>query len=553
MLKTITVQYGIKVPHRLASNLSWHSHTSEESADYLPRITCPKKLMEKFNRQQKKNEFRRMNRQPRGSLLISCKRGGYNFHQNENFGKFNVQKLVSCGWKNRKRVGDYFTLVPHSQNPSLVSDEVALSFQQLGISEGLCAGLKTLGFEHPTAIQRFAIPSLLRGENAVCAAETGSGKTLAYLLPAIEWALQLKSAFDSSVQTGNNGVYTNINTPNTVIITPNRELTQQVMSVAESLRAYADFVPHCLSGGQSTSSRRCRATPMDILIATPGKLRQSLAAKNIHSTNLQHFVIDESDTLLDDSFISELQDILRLLQVSPLESVDSRVPFLGGTQTVLFSATMPRNVEHALGDLIPVHSVNKITTNGLHKLQPHVAQTFIRVAPGRKPEKLIQLIKGNAEKQQTILVFTKNNKTCFFVSKLLEDNGVKCLRINGDMKPEERQGVYTKFKEGYCAVLVATDIMSRGLDTTNVQHVINYDFPTFMSDYIHRVGRVGRVGAEHAGQVTSFVTYRWDVDLLWKIETAARSKTKLESVNANIKHFLNKSKQTTPHEYELIV
>uniref|UniRef100_A0A0B6ZDY2 RNA helicase n=1 Tax=Arion vulgaris TaxID=1028688 RepID=A0A0B6ZDY2_9EUPU len=544
MLKIIPLRCGMKVPQRLASRLIWQSISSTETDENLIRITCPKKLKDQFESRQKKrqNLSGKFHSHSKGQQLISCKRKDYNFYKGEKFDSFNVKSLVSCGWKNStRRVGDHFTLLPHSENPSLQlhGEEDMLSFHELGINERLCAGLQELGFERPTEIQKLAIPSLLRGENAICAAETGSGKTLAYLLSAIELILRQRNALKKFENSGVSHADTNENNPSTVIITPNRELTHQVMSVAETLQPYADFVPYCLSGG--TQVRRPKASSMDVLVSTPGILKRFLASNRIHRTNLQHLIIDESDTLLDDSFITDLIEIIRLFQVSPAEIVDSQIPFQVGTQIVLFSATLPRNVEDALGDVLSVDSMSRITTDALHQLQPHVNQKFIRVQSSSKPEKLITLLK---DKVTTTLVFVKNNKTCYYIAKLLEENGVDCLMLNGDMSSEDRAGVFNKFKEGYSNILIATDIISRGLDTTNVQHVVNYDFPTFMSDYIHRVGRVGRVGVKHTGYVTSFVTYKWDVDLLWKIETAARSKKKLDNVNANIKKALNVFKPT---------
>lgn len=545
LLKLKPQRQVTKLEQNVVPIVLFHSRANIDSDDErnnLPRITCPKKLKEHYEHRLKKFRQGKINPVSRGPLIIECKRKIYNFRKHDRFDKFNPQKLVSCGWKNKKHAGDHFTLIKHSENPSLQrNDETSLSFQELGINEHLCTGLQTLGFEQPTEIQKRAIPSLLRGENAICAAETGSGKTLAYLLPAVEWILRLKRANDSK-KPDEGGNLSNISEPNTVVLTPNRELAHQITGVAETLRPYADFVPCCLTAGYP---RVKLPASMDLLVTTPGVLIKHLSRKRIKCTNLQRLIIDESDTLFDDSFISDLHKIFGLLQVSPVENVDSTIPYLAGTQVVLFSATMPRNAEEALEKFIPVDLMNRITTSGLHKLQPHVTQKFVRVKPSAKPEKLIQVVK---EKQLTTLIFANSSKTCYYLSKILEENRVDCLRLSSELTPENRAGVFNKFKEGYSNVLVATDIMSRGLDTTNVQHVINYDFPTFMSDYIHRVGRVGRVGVKETGLVTSFISHKYDVDLLWKIEAAARGNTKLHNVNANIKKVLQGSKPTEDFE-----
>ncbi|KAK0051673.1 ATP-dependent RNA helicase DDX28 [Biomphalaria pfeifferi] len=531
-----------------SSSMRWFVNSCiyvhSEAFQDLPRITCPLKIQKKiqYARDKKLKESFLLNQQKkrRGPLIISCKRRQYNFYQGEVFNEFDTHKLVSCGWKTNKRLGDYFTILPYSNNPSI--SESSCSFQELGINEKLCEGLRQLGITSPTEIQQYAIPRLLRGSNAICTAETGSGKTLAYLLPAIEWIIRQKLYFKSNE--GDESGYNNMNNPNTVIITPSRELTEQVMSVAESLKPYADFDPFLLG-----NSRKHNQTPMDMLISTPGSLMKQLKSKQISCLNLQHMIIDESDTLFDDSFISDIQKILQMFHVQVVENEDNN-GLLGGTQIVLVSATMPDGVETILGDLMPLDAVAKISTQGLHRLQPHVKQKFVRINTQSKGQKLVEIVKSNIDKNEPTLIFVNNNKTCYYLDKMLNDNGISCLKLNGEMSSKERIGVFRKFKDGFLNVLVATDIASRGLDTVNVQHVINYDFPTFISDYIHRVGRVGRVGSTE-GQVTSFVTHKWDVELVWKIEIAARKMRKLQDVNANIKMKLSELDTAKNDVFEL--
>ncbi|KAH9500099.1 putative ATP-dependent RNA helicase ddx28 [Bulinus truncatus] len=545
VIKSAFLKKGFIIPSNFI-----HSAASFED---LPRITCPQKMQKKLQHEREKilkeSYLRSQQRKNRGPLIISCKRKEYNFYQGESFNEFETQKLVSCGWKTNKRLGDYFTIMPHSDNPSVLTSDESCTFEELGINGKLSEGLKHLGITSPTQIQQYAIPSLLKGVNAVCTAETGSGKTLAYLLPSIECILGQKKYLSSTE--GDESQFSNLNSPNTVIITPSRELSQQVMSVAESLTPYADFIPFLIE-----SSRRfmgCNTVAMDMLISTPGALVKLLNSQKILGLNLQHMVIDESDTLFDDSFVSDIQKIFNLLNVQAVDSADDNQPLLGGTQIVLVSATVADGVERILGDFIPVDSVVKISTNSLHRLQPHTKQTFLRIGSQGKGQKLIEIVKSNINKNEPTLVFANNNKTCHYLEKMLQDNGVDCSKLNGEMLPQERKGVFQKFREGFVNVLVATDIASRGLDTINVHHVINYDCPTFLSDYIHRVGRVGRVGTTVAGQVTTFVTYKWDVEMVWKIEIAARKMRKLQDVNANIKMKLNEAESAKDDIFEHII
>ncbi|PIK56044.1 putative ATP-dependent RNA helicase DDX28 [Apostichopus japonicus] len=151
-----------------------------------------------------------------------------------------------------------------------------------------------------------------------------------------------------------------------------------------------------------------------------------------------------------------------------------------------------------------------------------------------------QLLGKDVRTKTAVMVFCNETSTCNWLAYVLEENGIDCLRLNGDMKPKDRRGVMEAFQSGSCDILVSTDIASR------VEHIINFDFPTFMSDYIHRVGRVGRVSSKAGGRVSSFVIHKWDVDLVNKIESAVRNRESLPRVDANIKrkHILRNTDST---------
>ncbi|PVD25641.1 hypothetical protein C0Q70_13300 [Pomacea canaliculata] len=477
-------------------------------ATELPRITIPVKMQKQLIKlRERKQHKQHQSKKPsfKSPLVISCKRSNYNHHRGQTYSDFGPSTLASYGWKNRKAAGDYMTIMCHDKNPALLSEESEITFTDLKLDDDIKKAVLALGYQKPTAIQQAALSSILSGTHTLCAAETGSGKTLAYLLPALDMLLRRKRC-DIMTQTENS--------PSVIILAPSRELADQITGVARSLQEHLDFVPYSVCGGRGTKGRLAWPVrkPMDILISTPGVLRKFLIAGHIKRSALQQIILDEADTLLDDSFIGTLDSILQRLRVQAQTGIDpvttdnkeKSSPFVSGVQFVLVSATMPRDLQNSIGTYLPVDSIKKVTTAGLNRLMPHVPQKFLRVLPSRKPEIILKLAKQQIERSMPSMIFCNDSPTSFFLKHLLEENGITSAIINGKMQEK-------------------------------VQHVINYDFPLFVSDYIHRAGRVGRVGAKHNGQVTSLVSHSWEVDVLWQIEIAARKVSEIHNVNANIK------------------
>lgn len=507
----------------------------------LPRITIPHKMqgqLQKLRQRQESTKNRFFKPSYKSPLVISCKRQNFNHHRGQTYSDWSPESLASYGWKSRKSAGDYFTITCHDKNPALLREDKA--FAELGLDSDILTAVEALGFEKPTCIQNVAVPAILRGAHTLCAAETGSGKTLAYLLPTLSMLAQRKRSGMMSES---------CNTPSIIILTPNRELTDQVTSVAKSLQSHVDFSLHSVCGGRGTKGRLAWPIKksMDVLVTTPGILRKLLIAGQIKSSGLQQVILDEADTLLDDSFMDTLDRVFRRLRIPALSNIGGAagvqkdgtavdpVPFVHGVQFVLVSATLPRDLQNNIGLYLPIESLNKVTTSGLHHIMPHVPQKFLRLLPSQKPEELLKLTRQSTPNASGTMVFCNTSATCFYLMHILQENGLQPVIINGEMTERNRRGVFEHFREGRHKLLVATDVASRGLDTVNVHHVINYDFPGFVSDYIHRAGRVGRVGSSHSGLVTSFITHKWEVDVLWQIEMAARKATELHNVNANIK------------------
>ena len=461
--------------------------------------------------------------------VIFCSKSNHWFIRN--FRKFGTVPLTSQGWDHRQSNGDYFVINSHGPNPSLSTDSG--SFDAFKFDNPLIEALNEMGCTNPTLVQKLAIKPVMRGENCLIAAETGSGKTLSYLAPIIQ------NICDTKKNLGSN---TPPNTPLVLIITPGRELCDQITGVCNSLIKDSCFplICHHITGGRLKQKMlNPEVRPMDILIGSFGAISKLTTTKVLDLSQVQKIVLDEADTLLDDSFNEKLVHFLRKF---PLQMEQPQGGVSVGVQLIMASATMPRSAEEILAKTVPFNSFTKITTERLHRLLPHVPQKFIRLSHLDKPAKLLELAKKDTSRKLPLIIFSNKSERCDWVSMFLNENGIPCTNLNGTMSQHFRENRYEAFRSGKYLALSCTDIVSRGLDTTNTHHVINFDVPTNISDYIHRCGRVGRVGSQLAsGLVTTLVCHASEADLVRKIEFAARktSAEDLPNVNANIKRLIS--------------
>ncbi|CAM2100935.1 unnamed protein product [Caretta caretta] len=480
-----------------------------------------------------------------GKLLLRSRRPQLSQPRCLTLGRWERPLLVSAGWKHRRACGDYFQLErSQEQAPALAPQPPraaggGASFQALGLGPALVSALRSLSVTQPTAVQRRAIPALLRGGNALCAAETGSGKTLAYLLPLFQKLLSrpaLGPAWPPS--------------PRSLVLLPSRELAEQVRSVASSLGRSLGLRVREIGGGRGMASvkNQLRSDPdADLLVSTPGALCKALRKRMVRLERLCCLVLDEADTLLDSSFLDLVEEVLMQAPIahSPKEVVDQ---WDIKTQLVIVGATFPEGLGQLLSKVTDLGHFITLTSQNLHHLLPHVKQKFIRLKGSDKSSELLQLIKDQGPSSGAVLVFCNNASTVNWLGYILDDHKIKHLRLQGQMPAAMRAGIFTTFQKGQRDVLICTDLASRGLDTSRVELVVNYDFPSTLQDYLHRVGRVGRVGSKVPGTVVSFVTHRWDVDLVRKIETAARRRTSLPGMETAIKEPLPKTDPTQADE-----
>jgi len=366
-----------------------------------------------------------------------------------------------------------------------------LTFNDFNFEPELQEGLAAMGFNTPTPIQQQAIPIIQSGKDIIACAQTGTGKTAAFLLPVINKIIKSKDK-----------------TINTLIVVPTRELAIQI---DEALQGFAYFTPisaMAIFGGTSGISfeqeRKALSEGANIIIATPGRLISHLNMGYVKISNLKHLILDEADRMLDMGFNEDLGKIITYL---PKER-----------QTLMFSATMPPKIR----DLAKKTLNNPEQINiAVSKPAEGVLQGAYLVYNPQKIELLKEVVKDKDIK--SIIIFSSTKDKVKELGKELSRLKLNAAAIHSDLDQDERNDVMRKFKSKATQILVATDILSRGIDIDSIGLVINYDVPGDAEDYIHRVGRTAR--AESTGIALTFINEE-DQGKFKKIEDLIGSEVK---------------------------
>ena len=349
-----------------------------------------------------------------------------------------------------------------------------MKFSDLGLTNELLLALERAKYESPYPIQTEAIPAILQRRDLLGLAPTGSGKTAAYILPILQRLLQKEAPRERFVPV--------------LILVPTRELAVQVAEVAEN---FSRFLPRKIKsmavfGGVSINPQMMKLHGTEILIATPGRLIDLVGRNSIGISRIHTLVLDEADKVLNMGFREEVEHILELLP--------------GKRQNILFSATMDAEVEILTQKLLkePV----KIQVEAPNFTPELIAQKAYLVSPENKGPFLRTLI--NSGDWNQVLVFASSIRTADNVAAKLCKNGIDAIAFHGEKSQGARTEALARFKSGKTRVLVATDLAARGIDIQFLPLVINYELPRSPKDYIHRIGRTGRAGAE--GEAISLIT-----------------------------------------------
>ena len=352
-----------------------------------------------------------------------------------------------------------------------------MSFSALQLCDPLLNALNDLGYSKPTAIQKQAIPVILSGKNLIAAAQTGTGKTASFVLPILE---------KFTAKHTNNDHKLRGKRIRALILTPTRELAVQVEASVRQYAKYLELTSMAVYGGVDSSAQKQQLIwGVDVLVATPGRLLDMAHQRALHFDELEVLVLDEADRMLDMGFIEDINKIIERLPTQ--------------RQNLLFSATMSDDVRSLAKRTI--NNAVEISIKANKSSQPKIEQWLITVDKGNKSALLSHLIKEQQWQQALIFIETKHG-AAKLVSQLGK-RGIHAEAIHGDRTQAVREQILDDFKAGKLPFLVATGIAARGIDIDALTRVVNYDLPDKVDDYIHRIGRTGRAGAQ--GEAISFV------------------------------------------------
>jgi ATP-dependent RNA helicase RhlE len=364
-----------------------------------------------------------------------------------------------------------------SRSITATSEEAsAITFNDFQISESLKARLSAAGFVTPTPVQAGAIPPALEGDDILATASTGTGKTLSFLIPMIE---RLEEISVPSTRGKKTPVLS-------LILLPTRELAMQVLEAFHKIcpTLKTDAVLVCGGLSENTQMEQISRGPR-LIVATPGRLEDFLRRKAISLKDVDMLVLDEVDRMLDMGF---LPSIKRIVAALPKDR-----------QTMCYSATLDANIREIVKDYVqnPVRVEIGLTSHPVDSVE-------LRIYTVMQDQKLSQLDKMLNEEEGTYLVFSRTKHGADRIGRKLEKLGHEVEIIHGDRSQSQRTAALKSFATGRSRVLVATDVAARGIDISNIAHVINYDLPNGSDDFVHRIGRTGRAGAK--GVASTFVT-----------------------------------------------
>ena len=366
-----------------------------------------------------------------------------------------------------------------STNPG---DGMPAAFSDLGLSEAVLKAVETLGYEQPTPVQAQAIPYVLEGRDLLAAAQTGTGKTAAFLLPT------MSRLGHSERHRG----------PKMLIVTPTRELAQQIADVCATIEGRTHHRSYTVVGGVGYEPQKAALRRgLDILVATPGRLVDLIEQGEAHLDDVEVLVLDEADRMLDMGFLPAMRKIVS--QTPP------------SRQTLLFSATLDEDAIGGIRDLVTDPAVVEIAHKG--SVAETIDQFALPVSLEAKNALLPEVLKHEGPKR--VIVFCRTKHRADAACRRLRRANISCAPIHGDRSQNQRERALRAFRDGSCDVLVATDVLARGIDVSDVRYVVNFDVPVDAEDYIHRIGRTGRAG--EAGWALTFVTEN-DCDELYAAE-----------------------------------
>jgi superfamily II DNA/RNA helicase len=372
-----------------------------------------------------------------------------------------------------------------------------MTFEELNLNTSILKAIAETGYTQPTPIQEQAIPEIIAGNDLMASAQTGSGKTAAFILPALN-RLATPSAMPGKG-------------PRVLVLTPTRELAQQVCDAATKYGKNMRFKIISILGGMPYPvQNRLLSSHVDILVATPGRLIDHLERGRIDFSRLEMLILDEADRMLDMGFVD---DVERIAAATPATR-----------QTLLFSATLEGVVGNLASRLLK--NPKRINVSAAKDKHENIEQRMMFADDVAHKNKMLSHLLTDTEVNQA-LVFTATKRDADGLADQLSAQGHSVAALHGDMSQRERNRTLLNMRNGNVRILVATDVAARGLDVRGISHVINFDLPKFAEDYVHRIGRTGRGGS--TGIAISFASNR-DAQLLKRIERYTEQSIKMHTI-----------------------
>lgn len=379
------------------------------------------------------------------------------------------------------------------------------TFDQLGLSEAILRAVTEHGYTTPTPIQAQAIPAIIQGGDLLAGAQTGTGKTAGFTLPILE---RLSKKIDGPKNKTDRRVI------RALVLTPTRELAAQVEESVRIYSKYTNLNSGVIFGGVGINPQiKLLKNGVDILVATPGRLLDHHQQGTIDLRHIDILILDEADRMLDMGFIHDIKKVLAILPAK--------------RQNLLFSATFADDIK-ALADKL-LNNPAMIEVARRNSTVEVIAQKIHPVDRDKKHPMLAHLIKS--QNWQQVLVFTRTKHGANRLVEQLGKDGINSMAIHGNKSQSARTKALSEFKDGSLTVLVATDIAARGIDIDQLPHVVNYDLPNVPEDYVHRIGRTGRAGAQ--GEAVSLVCVD-EFKLLADIEKFIKRKLPQEIIDGFI-------------------
>lgn len=391
-----------------------------------------------------------------------------------------------------------------------------MQFSDFGLDKRLMDAVGHLGFEQATQIQYEAIPVAMQGHDLIASSKTGSGKTLAFILPAMQRVMRNRPLAKRD--------------PRVLILTPTRELAKQVFGQLRLFTSGTSYKSILILGGENFNDQ-VKALEKDphFVVATPGRLADHLTKGHLYLNGLEMLVLDEADRMLDLGFAKELTLIN--------ERADHRK-----RQTLMFSATLDHAQVNEFGNKL-LKSPKRVAVGAAHTEHQDIRKRFYLADDLSQKETFLDYFIANETFQQMI-VFTATRGDTERLAQVLGDKGHSTIALSGELSQSKRNQIMESFAKGQCKILVTTDLASRGLDITQVSHVINFDLPKHCEEFVHRIGRTGRAG--NKGEAISLVGPKdwWSYKNIEDFLQQQFTFSDVESIKVNFKGLKNKAKSS---------